>query len=202
MSAATPPWLAGRQALIVANGPAAQAVAACLGAHGAGVTWADPWQTDAGAIEALFGAAGPIDILIHAGTDMVDASAETIGLAAWRATQSADIDGRFLFAAEFARRRLAAAKPGNILFLMPPATIRTGRSAALTAHGALDNLVKSLAVEWARDGIRVNAIASHVVQHFADAAPAQRLSLGNLAAYLLSDYAAYMTGFIAGIDDI
>jgi NAD(P)-dependent dehydrogenase (short-subunit alcohol dehydrogenase family) len=202
MSTATPNWLSGRHALIAAGDPAAQAVAASLAAHGATITWTDPSQTDAAAIETLFATTHPIDILIHAGTNMPHASAETIDLAAWRATECSDIDGRFLFAAEFARRRIAAAQPGNILFLMPSASPQSGRSAALTAHGALDNLVKSLAVEWGRDGIRINAIASHAVSHFADATLDQRQSLANLAAYLVSDYAAYITGSVAGIDDI
>jgi hypothetical protein len=58
------------------------------------------------------------------------------------------------------------------------------------AAGALGNLTKTLGVEWARDGIRVNAILTH----------SKNATLGNLAAYLLSDYAAYITGAVIGID--
>ena len=58
------------------------------------------------------------------------------------------------------------------------------------AAGALGNLTKTLGVEWARDGIRVNSILTR------DAGS----TLGNLAAYLVSDYAAYVTGAVMGID--
>ena len=57
------------------------------------------------------------------------------------------------------------------------------------AAGALGNLTKTLGVEWARDGIRVNAIQTGEDGE----------TLGNLAAYLVSDYAAYVTGAVMGI---
>lgn len=45
-------------------------------------------------------------------------------------------------------------------------------------------------VEWARDGIRVNSVLTRDTGD----------TLGNLAAYLVSDYAAYVTGAVIGID--
>ena len=57
------------------------------------------------------------------------------------------------------------------------------------AAGALGNLTKTLGVEWARDGIRVNAVLTL----------ARGETLGNLVAYLASDYAAYVTGAIMGV---
>ena len=44
-------------------------------------------------------------------------------------------------------------------------------------------------MEWARDGIRVNT-----VQTLADDD-----TLGNLVAWLASDYAAYVTGAVMGV---
>jgi NAD(P)-dependent dehydrogenase (short-subunit alcohol dehydrogenase family) len=189
MSGAVPAWLAGRRALVVGGG----GVAESLCRYGAIVAGGDPGAVDTPAIADAFAWAearleGGIDILVHGGTQAGRAAPETVGLEDWRASFSADIDGRFLYAAEFVRRRLAAGQPGAILLLMPDPTPGPGRAAALTAHGALDNLVKSLAVEWARDGIRVNAIA-------ASAAP------GDLAAYLVSDYAAYVTGCVMSVDE-
>ena len=206
MTIATPQWLQGRRALVAGNAPGAEAIAVALARHGAAVVRAGTAATDAPEIAAAFAAAeqsadGGMDILIHAGTPMAAAAPQDIGLAAWRATHSADIDGRFLHAAEFTRRRLATAGRGAILFLMPSPVIAPGRAAPATAHGALDNLVKSLAVEWARDGIRINAIASHVAENFAGAAQAEQESLANLAAYLVSDYAAYVTGCVMGISE-
>jgi NAD(P)-dependent dehydrogenase (short-subunit alcohol dehydrogenase family) len=190
MSGAVPAWLAGRRALVVGG---SGAVAQSLSTFGAVVVGGDPGAVDAAAVAAAFALAearveGGIDILVHGGTQAGQAAAETVSLDAWRASFSADIDGRFLYAAEFARRRLEAGRPGAILLLMPAFRAGPGLAAAATAHGALDNLVKSLAVEWARDGIRVNAIAASATQ-------------GNLAAYLVSDYAAYVTGCVMGVDE-
>lgn len=190
MIGAMPAWLAGRRALVVG---ASAEIAESLSRYGAVVAGGDPGAVDAPAIADAFALAearveGGIDILVHGGAKAAQVAPETVTLENWRASFSADIDGRFLYAAEFARRRLAAKLPGAILLLMPDPAIRVGRAAAITAHGALDNLVKSLAVEWARDGIRVNAIAASAAQ-------------GHLAAYLVSDYAAYVTGCVMGVDE-
>jgi NAD(P)-dependent dehydrogenase (short-subunit alcohol dehydrogenase family) len=207
VTGATPNWLNARRALVVGNSPAADAVAAAFTGLGARTARAGAEIVEVAEIADSFAAAetscdGSIEILVHAGIQMPNAAAETFDLDRWRTTQSADIDGRFLHAAEFTRRRLIARGHGAILFLMPSPAIPTGRVTTATAHGALENLVKSLAVEWARDGIRTNAIASRVVEHFAAATEAEQKSLGNLAAYLVSDYAAYVTGCLMGVAEV
>jgi NAD(P)-dependent dehydrogenase (short-subunit alcohol dehydrogenase family) len=199
-----PNWLDGRRALVAGPGGAADRVAAALAETGAMVVRLPSPSVDAGEIGQSFAEAaeqGEIDILVHAGAAIGDAAPETVTLDAWRATVSADIDGRFLHMAEFARRRIAAKARGAILLLMPSPALAPGRAGVLSAHGALDNLVKSVAVEWGRDGIRTNAIASRVVDGFDAAPPTARGSLGHLAAYLVSDYAAYVTGMVMGIDE-
>jgi len=202
MSANEMPWLAGRRALVVGTGAAVDAVVGALAAAGAAVRRADAAVVEAPEIAALFDA-GEADLLVHAGTELATEAAESVGLDRWRETFSADLDGRFLFAAEFARRIIAGeGRHGSVLFLMPGFRPGTGNGMTATAHGALDNLVKSLAVEWGRDGIRVNAVASRTVADYAGASAAERESLGNLSAWLLSDYAAYMTGTVAGIDEL
>jgi NAD(P)-dependent dehydrogenase (short-subunit alcohol dehydrogenase family) len=201
MSANMMPWLAGRRALVVGEGAAADAVANAITVAGGTVRRAPAAMVDAATIEEQFDQ-GEVDLLVHAGTTLPADAPESVTLDVWRETFSADIDGRFLFAAAFARRIIGAAdRHGAILFLMPGFRAEPGRGLAGTAHGALDNLVKSLAVEWARDGIRVNAIASQAVSDFGGASTDKQASLANLAAWLLSDYAAYMTGTVAGIDE-
>jgi NAD(P)-dependent dehydrogenase (short-subunit alcohol dehydrogenase family) len=196
------PWLAGRRALVVGEGPAVDAVAGAITAAGGTVRRASAATIEAPEIEALFDA-GEADLLVHAGTSLPGDSPESVTLERWRDTFSADIDGRFLFAAAFARRIIGAeGRHGAILLLMPGVRAAPGHGLAGTAHGALDNLVKSLAVEWGRDGIRINAIASRTVSDFAGAGQEVQESFANLATWLLSDYAAYMTGTVAGVDEL
>ena len=146
-------------------------------------------------------AAGGADILLHSGVAGSAAPSHSIDLEAWRLHVSADIDLRFMQSAEFARRCIAAGRAGAILFLMPSPAPRAGRVGDATIIGAMDNLVKSLSVEWARDGIRVNAIASFACEDGARRTPEIGESLGNLAAYLLSDYGAYISGMVMGVDE-
>lgn len=202
-----PNLLDGRHAMVAGGSDAGDAIAAALSGLGARVTRLSTPSVDAQTIATAFAdaeiaQAQPVDLLVHGGAPLAVQDAQCVTLDAWRNGFSADIDGRFLHAAEFARRRIAAHGRGAIMFLLPSPHIAPGRSAHMSAHGALDNLVKSLAVEWGRDGIRTNAIASHVVDGFATASDAARASLANLAGYILSDHGAYITGMVMGIDEI
>ncbi|WP_088181923.1 SDR family oxidoreductase [Sphingobium sp. Z007] len=202
-----PTLLEGRHAMVAGVGDAVDHVATALAALGARISRITAPSVDGETIAAAFCDAEarqgqPVDLLVHGGAPLGVADAATVSLDVWRDGFSADIDGRFLHAAAFARSRIAAHDRGAILFLLPSPRIAAGRTAQLSAHGALDNLVKSLAVEWGRDGIRTNAIASHVVDGFAQATEAARASLGHLAAYILSDHGAYISGMVMGIDEL
>lgn len=207
MTGATAHWLAGRRGIVAGAGEAADVVADALEAAGAAIERLPAPSTDAPEIAQAFEAVaaklgGAVDLLVHAGVAMPAVPAEAIDLDAWRASLSADIDGRFLFAAEFTRRLLVAETGGTILYLMPSPDAGAGRSASATADGALANLVKSLAVEWGRDGIRINAIRSRACEPGGLADAAVKDSLGHLAAYLSSGYGAYITGCLMGVDEL
>ena len=200
-------WLAGARLLQCGEGGTVRQVAESLAAAGASIYRSAIGPGGEGAIAQDFDMAeaalgGGIDLLLHGGSSFASRRAEATDLVAWRAGVSADIDRRFLQSAEFARRCIAGGRHGSILFLMPGLVRTAGRLEQATAHGALENLVKSLAVEWARDGIRINAIASRACEAVPGSDPALANSLGNLAAYLLSDYAAYVSGTIMGVDEI
>jgi NAD(P)-dependent dehydrogenase (short-subunit alcohol dehydrogenase family) len=200
-------WLAGARLLQCGEGDTVRAMAEMLAAAGARVYRSAVAPGQESAITQYFDAAeaalgGGIDLLLHGGSSFAVAHAEATDLAAWRACVSADIDRRFLQSAEFVRRCIAGRRYGSILFLLPALTPAVGRFAQATAYGAVENLVKSLAVEWARDGIRINAIASRACEQSPDSDPELARSLGNLAAYLLSDYAAYVSGTVMGVDEV
>lgn len=200
-------WLAGRKALVVGTGAVGDAIANGFEQLGAIVVRQSKASTDAAEITALFAAAesalgGPVDILVHSGAAIGDAEPVAMTIEEWRSGFSADIDGRFFHAAEFARRTNDAKGRGSILLLMPSDRPEERRSAKASAHGALDNLVKSLAVEWSRDAIRTNAIASIAVENYSEQSSDGQASLVNLAAYIVSDFGAYITGMVMGVDEV
>lgn len=160
-------WLDNRTARLVGYSPA---IAAALTAQGAAL------------VEE-----GDCDVLIHIAPPPPVMLAHELSHAEWRAALDAGLDQRFLLAKDFAAGRRAAGKPGAVVFVGAPEQALGADQAA--AAGALGNLTKTLGVEWARDGIRVNT-----VQTGTDDA-----TLGNLVAYLASDYAAYVTGAVMGV---
>ncbi len=141
---------------------------------------------DIASIAGAFEAAGDVSLLVTA------SSPSSGNLDKWRGDVSGALDRHFLFASEFARRRLAAGADGSLLMMMSTDVMKAEAAdpAAVTAAHALSNLIKTLSVEWARDGLRVNGLG------FGD----DLVSAANLALYLLSPYGAYITGSIAIAD--
>lgn len=131
---------------------------------------------------------GDCDIWIHVAPPPATRAAHEISHAEWRASLDSGLDRRFLGAKGFAASRRERGQGGAVLFVGAPEQALGADQAA--AAGALGNLTKTLGVEWARDGIRVNSILTRRADE----------TLGNLAAYLVSDYAAYITGAVMGID--
>jgi NAD(P)-dependent dehydrogenase (short-subunit alcohol dehydrogenase family) len=130
---------------------------------------------------------GESDCLVHIARAPAPKPPHHITHGEWRAAMHAGLDDRFEAAKLFNEAARAAQRGGAILFVGTPEQQAGADQAA--AAGALGNLTKSIAVEWARDGVRVNTILTN------ENGPA----LGRMAAYLLSDYAAYVTGAVMGI---
>lgn len=160
-------WLAGKRARIEGDSPA---IATALAAAGATLV-----------------ADGDHDIWVHVAPPTAARPAHELSHAEWRASLDAGLDRRFLGAKDFAAACRAGGRSGAVLFIGAPEQALGADQAA--AAGALGNLTKTLGVEWARDGIRVNSILTRESGE----------TLGKLAAYLVSDYAAYVTGAVMGI---
>ena len=160
-------WLAGKRARIEGNSPA---IAAAFETAGATL------------VEA-----GDCEIWVHIAPPPAATAAHELTHAEWRVSLDSGLDQRFLGAKEFAEQRRGHGKGGAVLFVGAPEQALGADQAA--AAGALGNLTKTLGVEWARDGIRVNTI---LTRHAGE-------TLGHLAAYLVSDYAAYVTGAVMGV---
>jgi NAD(P)-dependent dehydrogenase (short-subunit alcohol dehydrogenase family) len=169
---------------------------------------------------------GPIDILINNAAGNFPVAAETLSPNGWRAVTQIVLDGTFFCSTEFARRRIARGEPGCILNIGAAYgwTGGPGTAPSAAAKAGVMNLTKSLAVEWAPDGIRVNGLVPGTFPHD-DAPMAMRLGhtgiadldadlarrqpagrvgetheFGWAACYLCSPYAAFVTGHNMVID--
>lgn len=104
---------------------------------------------------------GPVTLLLNnAGIAHGDPAA-TLAPETWRNVLEVDLDGPFFVMQEFARRLIEAKTPGVIVNVASIIGMRAdkGVAAYATAKAGLIHLTRALALEWARHGIRVNAIA-------------------------------------------
>lgn len=183
---------------------------------------------DYAAVEAAATAAdaqyGRIDTVVNNAAGNFMARTEKLSANAFHAVVGIVLNGTFHCTQAFAKRWIAQKLGGNVLniattyaaancgsaFVVPSACAKAGVLAMTT----------SLAVEWAKYHIRVNAIApgpfptegawsrlmpsKQFEEHARDAHPMKRFGrheeLANLAAFLISDMAEYINGECVVID--
>ncbi|WP_200330009.1 SDR family oxidoreductase [Leucobacter sp. L43] len=183
----------------------------------------DPEQISA-AFDRIGAAVGTPQILLTAaGITLLEAAVD-IDPAQWRRVQSINVDGTFFVAQEFARRVLAEGLAGSAILVSSMSAkivnVPQQQTAYNTSKAAVDHLTKSLAVEWAAAGIRVNAISpgyflSDMTKQFTESNPelaaewTSRIPIGRmgdpsdlhgLVAYLASDASSYLTAQSIVID--
>ncbi len=158
---------------------------------------------------------GRLDILVNnAATNPYFGPAVAMDLAAYQKTVDVNIRGYFWASVEAARRMLARGK-GAIVNVASVNAFRPmdGQAVYSMTKAAIVNMTQGLAREWARQGIRVNALVPGLVEtKFAAAiheneklraAMEQLVPMGRIAQpeemagavlYLVSDAASYTTG--------
>ncbi len=174
----------------------------------------DPEQISA-VLRALDASYGRIDILVNnAATNPYYGPAVDMDLGAYQKTVDVNIRGYFWTSIEAARRMIAQGK-GAIVNVASVNAFRPmdGQACYSMTKAAIVNMTQGLAKEWARQGIRVNALVPGLVDtRFAAAiheneklrAAMERLvPMGRIAQpeemagavlYLVSDAASYTTG--------
>jgi NAD(P)-dependent dehydrogenase (short-subunit alcohol dehydrogenase family) len=168
-------------------------------------------------IRALFGV--PYGIFANAGID-VGGLIHEMPLARWKHILDTNLTGVFLTCKHALQQMLEARVPGSIVCTSSPAGFIAMAGGACGAYsatkGAISSLVRCMAIDYAKFGIRVNAVApgatetgmmwNNVALEEREAMREQlcrEIPLGRLAqaedparvvAWMLSEEAAYMTG--------
>ena len=173
----------------------------------------------AGCIDAVLEQTGRLDFLINNAGGQFAAKAEDINAKGWHAVIDTNLTGVFTMSRETFKRAMKE-RGGVIINII--ANVENGfplLSHSGAARAGVDNLTKSLAVEWSAHGVRVNAIAPGVIDSSGldnyGPLKQQVLAIGKdnpvgrpgteaeIAAgvvFLLSPAAAYITGETLRID--
>jgi len=145
------------------SGAAAARIAEETGATTMGVAL-DVRDVDsvARAVAAVEQRLGPVDVMVNAVGTQSDQPAEDYTLDAWDRVMGLNLRGAFILSQAAARAMIAQNKGGSIIHVTSVRSalgIRSGYAAYCASKGGLAILIKQLATEWAKHGIRVNGIA-------------------------------------------
>lgn len=173
-------------------------------------------------VEAAASEIGPVDFLINNAAGNFVVPSEQLSTNGWNAVVGIVLNGTFYCSSAFGRRMIESKRGGAILNVIANYawTGAPGVVHSASAKAGVLAMTRTLAVEWARHKIRVNAIAPGPVHTegaskrlFPDekieegirrTIPLRRFAnleeVANAAAYLLSDYASYVTGEAFVID--
>jgi len=150
-----------RVALCDIDGAAASAAAAAIqSATGHAVDIADE-RSVVGLFEAVHASMGGVDILVHAAAVFPKRDFLEMSAAQWDALHAVNTRGTFLVMREAIRWMKAGGHGGAIVNVSSVSGERaavTNNSAYGASKAAVTNLTRSMAIETAGDGIRINAV--------------------------------------------
>ena len=166
---------------------------------------------------------GKIDVLV-ANAGIGDRSpAETMTMSQWDRVIAINLRGVFLFDQAVGKHMIERKGPGSIINMASVAGqvgLTTGNANYAASKGGVIALTRCLAIEWAKYGIRINAIApTHfrtpmvaaaieknpaVLDYFLGNIPLGRLGEGpdivGAAVFLASSASAMVTGHVLNVD--
>lgn len=174
----------------------------------------------AAAIRNIESQLGPIDGLIASAGISGAGKAEHLSENEWNQVLGTNATGMLISCQEVGRRMIERGK-GSIVAIgsIDGVSGHPGRAHYVASKFAVTGLVKNLALEWGRHGIRVNCIAPNLVdtpllrrgmpQAFLENVVVDRTPMGRIARpeeiasaalMLLSDASSYITGVVLPVD--
>jgi NAD(P)-dependent dehydrogenase (short-subunit alcohol dehydrogenase family) len=174
-------------------------------------------------VDDVLGAHDAIDILVNNAGTTWGAPAEEHPLEAWNKVLDLNLTGLFLLTQRVAATSMIPRRSGRIVNLASVAGLKAnnpkmmGTIAYSTSKGGVISMTRALAVEWARYGITVNAIApgyfptkmtrgtlEYAQELIEEATPLGRTGgpedLKGVAVLLASDASAFITGQTIVVD--
>jgi len=179
--------------------------------HTASCDIREPEQV-ASLVKGVREAFGEISVLVNNAGGQFPTPAEMLTCKGWDAVIRNNLNGTFYVTREVAVTSMIPKQRGRIVNIIAnvqrgfPGMVHTG-----AARAGVDNMTKTLAVEWAQHGVAVNAIAPGIIRSTGtDRYPPELLEMARtrtpqkrlgtpaevaeLCAYLASDAAAFVTG--------
>jgi NAD(P)-dependent dehydrogenase (short-subunit alcohol dehydrogenase family) len=118
------------------------------------------------ALESIEAALGPVDILVNNSGVSAQQRMGHYAEADYDLVMDTNVKGAFFVAQAVGRRMIDAGRPGRIVNIASVAGVRVIRQLGVygMSKAALISMTKSMAHEWARHGINVNAICPGYIE--------------------------------------
>jgi citronellol/citronellal dehydrogenase len=162
---------------------------------------------------------GRIDLLVNNAGGQYMSGAEDITPKGFRTVMRLNVEGTWLMTHAVATKAMIPAGAGKVVSItLSPHQGMPGMAHSSAARAAVENLMRVLSIEWARHGIKLNAIAAGqfatetlltkypkpIVEGMASTVPAQRLGrveeIAWLVAYLASPAGDFTAGTVLTVD--